>query len=207
MPKPQPEESNVIRMEFDRSAWLILRCAGRSTLRLADTLALDGYKVWTPRETRRIRIPRMNVRRDVIEALMPSYVFAKAEHLIDMLELANMPVKPRRGTGPAHDGFSVMHWHDRIPLIADIDLTQLRRLEAKRTPIKKAERSFPIGSSVRVETGSFGGMKGKVDRSDTAHTLVCFSDKYVVKINTSLLLPDDIGLVSPCEGTAAKRAA
>lgn len=197
----------MIRLDFDPSAWLILRCSGRSTLRLSDTLAADGFKVWTPRETRRIRIPRMNVRRDVIEALMPSYVFVKAEHLIDMLEMAKMPVKPRRGAGPAHDGFTVMHWHDRIPLIADVDLTQLRRLEAKRTPAKKAERSFPVGSTVKVEGGSFGGMKGKVDRSDTAHTLVCFSEKFVVKINTFLLLPDDVGDALPCEGTAAKRAA
>lgn len=189
--------------------WCILRCQGRATLRLAETLAKDGFEVWAPKETRRIRIPRANVRREAVLPLMPSYVFARAHHLVDLLELAAMPVKPRRGAGPAHDGFTVMRWQERIPMVSDASLNGLRSLEAKRTPRKKAERSFTPGLSVRVkvEGGSFAGMRGKVERSDIGTTLVLFDSRLTVKISTSLLEPGDIGMVSPYEATAARKAA
>jgi transcription antitermination factor NusG len=191
-------------------AWCVLRCQGRSTLRLADSLAKDGYEVWSPRETRKIRIPRMNVRREVILPLLPSYVFAKAHHLVDLLGIAQMPAKPRPlgdKSEPAHADFSVMHCFGKLPLIADRDLNGLRMLEVKLTPRKKADWSFKPGTEVKVEGGSFGGMIGNVQRSDNAHTLVCFSDKYMVKISTSLLLPNEVGRLLPCEGDAVRRAA
>lgn len=196
-------------MDFDESAWCILRCQGRATLRLAETLAKDGFEVWAPKETRRIRIPRANVRREAVLPLMPSYVFARARHLVDMLELAAMPVKPRRGAGPAHDGFTVMHWHEGIPLVSDASLNGLRYLEVKRTPRKRAECAFTPGLHVRVKTegGSFAGMKGKVERSDIGTTLVLFDSRMTVKISTSLLEPGDIGMGLPCEPIAVRRAA
>jgi hypothetical protein len=181
------------------TSWCILRCQGRVTLRLAETLAKDGFETWTPREFRRIRIPRANVRREAELPLLPSYVFARSTHLIDLLELAAMPVKPRRGAGlldPAHAGFTVMHWQDSIPLVEDRHLNGLRLLEAKRTPRQKAERRFPPGVSVRVMAagGSFAGMRGRVERSDTGTTLVCFDRRMTVKIATSLLLEEDINI-------------
>lgn len=190
--------------------WCILRCAGRVTLRLAQTLGEDGFEVWTPRETRRIRIPRANVRREATLALLPSYVFARTSHLIDLLELAAMPVKPRRGYNfdkPAHPGFRVMKSERGIPVVGDRDLDALRFLEARRTPIRKAIRTFPAGVRVRVEGGSFGGMSGRVERSDEMHTLVCFSDKYVVKIPTSILREEELQNPRLGNGTAARKAA
>lgn len=171
--------------------WCILRCQGRATLRLAATLAKDGFDVWTPRETRRIRIPRANIRREAVLPLLPSYVFAKVHHLVDLLQLAAMPVKPRRGPGllePAHASFTVMRHNDMIPLVADRSLDGLRYLETKRTPRKKAD-PLPTGAEVRVkmEGGSFAGMKGVVQRSDDGHTLLCIDKRMTVKIPTSLL--------------------
>jgi len=186
-------------------SWCILRCQGRATLRLAETLSKDGFNVWTPRETRRIRIPRANVRREAVLPLLPSYVFAKAHHLVDLLELAAMPVKPRRSLRePAHASFTVMHWHDQIPLVEDVALNGLRYLEAKRTPRKKG-KPLPRGISVQVkmEGGSFAGMKGRVERSDAGTTLVCFDKRLTVKIATSLLQRDEVGMVSPCAETRA----
>jgi transcription antitermination factor NusG len=175
--------------------WCILRCSGRHTLRLAESLAKDGYDVWTPKEERSIRIPRANARRKVELPIMPTYVFAKAHHLVDLLELAAMPVKPRRGAGlreAAHASFSVLHHHDKIPLIADKHFAQLRILEAKRAPLKKAKEPYTVGIGVKVAGGSFGGLKGKVERSDCKHTVVCFTDSFTVKIATSLLEPDSV---------------
>jgi transcription antitermination factor NusG len=187
--------------------WVILRTSGRDTMRLAASLATDGFEVWTPIETRTVRIPRANVRREVRLPIMPSYVFAKVAHLVDLLELAAMPVKPRRGAGlrdAAHAGFSVMHWRDKIPVVAERHLTELRKIEAKRTPMKRAERSLPIGSDVKVNGGSFGGMKGRVERSDTGHTLVCFNPRFTVKIATCLL---DLDAICGANIPAARQAA
>lgn len=191
--------------------WCIIRCQGRATLRLAQTLAEDGFEVWTPRETRRIRIPKFNVRREAVLPLIPSYVFVRSAHLIDLLELAAMPVKPRRQptglaaarrmasasgaelTLPAHASFSVMKSERGIPVVADRDLQALRTLEAKRTPRRKAE-PLPPGVQVRVKTegGSFAGMSGRVERSDEGVTLVCFDRRLTVKIPTSLLAVEQL---------------
>lgn len=187
------------------SDWIILRTASRSTLRLAETLAKDGFEVWTPAETKRIRIPRANARREVVFPLMASYVFARAVHLIDLLQLAEMPVKPRRGAGlrePAHASFSVLHAFGRIPLVADHDFNDLRRLEAKRTPIKRAAYTFQRNSSAKVPTGIFGGMSGLVVRSTPKATVLCFGKGREVEFPTSLLSLDEI-----CGGTVALQAA
>ena len=141
---------------------------------------------------------------------MPSYVFVRAEHLIDMIQLAAMKPKPRRQaicsiSKPAHADFSVMRYNESIPVIADRHLESLRMIEAKRTPRAKADRRYAPGLSVRVkqEGGSFAGMKGRVERSDEGSTLVCFDNRLTVKISTSLLSIDDIQHVAPRMGLAA----
>lgn len=161
------------------TGWVILRTAGRHTMRLASSLTADGYEAWTPIETKTVRVPRANVRREVRLPIMPSYVFARADRLVDLLQL-----KP-----PAHVEFSVMRYAERIPTVADADLQALRTLEAKRTPRRKAERTFAPGSAVKIkgESGSFGGMVGKVEKSDRMHTVVLFADKLPVRIPTTLL--------------------
>ncbi len=192
------------------SDWIILRTAGRSTLNLAKSLGEDGFDVWTPIENRTIRVPRKNVRRPITLPLMPSYVFAKAGHLIDLLEMACLDFKPRRAAGqPAHAGFTVMHYHDRIPVIGEGQLHSLRRLEHKLKPKVKADHSFGKGVQVRVkiEGGSFAGMKGVVRKSDSGHTLVCFDDRLEVKIDTLLLEENQLRKMEPCLDDFIRRAA
>ncbi len=186
--------------------WCILRVSGRHTLRLAGSLCEDGFEAWTPKEERKIRIPRANVRRDITLPLMPSYVFVKARHLIDLIQMAAMPFKPRRSHGqPSHVDFSVMHYHDSIPLIGDAQLQALRQLEAKRTPRKRAAKTFVSGVhvSVKIEGGSFAGMKGVVRKSDHGHTLVLFDNRLEVKIPTSLLSENDVSHDQPAVLRAA----
>lgn len=180
--------------------WCVLRTSARSTMRLATSLDKDGFSVWTPIEHRRIRIPRANVRREVTLPMMPSYVFADAEHLLDLLAITKLETS-------AHPSFSVMKRFDQIPVIADHDLEGLRTLERKRTPIRKARQALPLGAEVKIESGSFGGMKGTVERSDHMNTLVCFGDNFVVKIATSLLLADNVGSKEPLAELSVRRAA
>jgi len=171
--------------------WIILRTSSRHTMSLASSLAKDGFAVWTPVEHFIKRLPR-NVRRPVTQPMFAGYVFARAVHLIDLLDVARTPM--RRGPGcrlPAHARFWVLREHGGIPLIADHHFDEVRRIEAKRTPAAKAEKPLPLDAVVKVEGGSFGGMTGTVERSDRGRTLVCFNGRYTVKIPTSLLKLDE----------------
>jgi transcription antitermination factor NusG len=193
-------------IDWTLEGWCILRTKGGRTLRLAQTLAEDGYEVWTPVETRTLRIPRANARRQVKLPIMPSYVFAKAFQLIDLIQLADLAVKPRRGKGlmkPAHDNFRVMRCLGGIPFIPDAELNALRQLEAKLTPRQMAARTFGGGATVRVEGGSFGGMSGTVETSNRAQTTVRFGERFVVKIPTCILTENMSGEASPVMDIAA----
>jgi hypothetical protein len=173
--------------------------------------------VWTPRETRTIRKPRANVRREVTMPIMPSYVFARSEHLVDLLQMSKKDVKPRRGSGwgkPAHAAFRVMRHGDSIPVIADHHLQELRRIERKaeidRLRMMKGE-PFRAGVSVRVKDGShdaWSGMVGRIVTSGTGTSKVVFyGGKIEVTIRTSLLSVDELGIAPPCNGSGAKKAA
>ena len=175
--------------------WLILRCAGRHTMSLAASLAEDGFEVWTPVETRLIQIPRVNVKREVRLPIMPTYVFARAEHLIDLIQLADMTIKPRRGPGlrqRAHAGFSVLKAFGRIPVVADAHLTALRRLEQKLTPIKRAAYAFPKNAKARVSQGIGQGLVGVVVRSTPKSTVLSILGGRDMEIPTSFLELDEL---------------
>lgn len=183
-------------MRRGAEGWIILRTKGRHTLSLAKSLAEDGYEVWTPSRTRNIVIPKANARREVTLPLLASFVFARSSHLIDLLQLAELPVKPRRGAGlrqAAHSDFSVFHDHDgrRIPIVSDRELENLRALEAKLAiPIrKKKARAYAKGEHVRIDEGSFAGMTGVVKESNRGTAEVCFGGRYTVKISAFLLKP------------------
>jgi transcription antitermination factor NusG len=170
--------------------WCILRCSGRHTMGLAESLAKDGFDVWTPIETVTIRAGRSRKRVEQRRPIMPSYVFARAGNLVDLLQLAAMPLKPRRGAGlreAAHASFSVLHAFGRIPLVADRHLVELRRLEAKRTPIKRAAYSFPRNAQTRVNGGAFGGLVGVVVRSTPTKTVLALEGSFTVEIPTTML--------------------
>jgi transcription antitermination factor NusG len=169
-------------------SWFILRCAGRSTLLLAKTLAEDGFDSWTPAVTQRIRVPRKNVNREITLPLLPSFIFVRAPHLHDLLHLAGMEEKPRRGSGPGHRDFSVFHFLDGIPMISDASLDPLRRKEREIVPKKDAPR-FGKGKRVRVNSGAFEGLFGKVERCKAGYALVIFDDwRRPVNIPTFLLV-------------------
>lgn len=185
--------------------WIILTCAGRSTLRLAKTLAEDGFDVWAPAVTHRVTVPRMNVKRDVTTALLPGFVFADHGHLLELLEIEHLPVNPRRGIGlaePAHADFSLFRIGERIPTIADASLDPLRRIERRRQRPSKAGRSFKPGQGVKATSGIYTGMVGTVRRSNNRVTIVCFGGLFgKVEIETSILADHEV--ISALQSIAA----
>ena len=199
------------------SDWIILRTSGRFTLTLAKTLAEDGFDVWTPAKTEMIRVPRKNARREVRLPLTPSFIFARAEHLVDLLQLAKMVVKPRAGwkngyrrdkedEQPPHHDFSVFHWGDNIPMIHDAALEALRAEEGRAIP-KRKRSPFGPNEVVKVTKGSFAGMTGVIERTNGKESevwLTMFGRHFRTKIPTFLLKADQV-----CKANipAAKRAA
>jgi RNase P/RNase MRP subunit p29 len=190
------------------SDWCILRTAGRSTLRLAETLAEDGFDVWAPAETRTITIARASVKREVTLPMMPGYVFARASRVHDLLRLLrDMDDGRQRGVGRRnHPRFSVWLLGAGMWSIADRDLNALRQQErdaklrtadrARRALAKSKAEPLPVGIRVRVKDGNhdaFEGMIGRVVQSGAGTSRITFTGyKMDVTIRTSLLSVDDI---------------
>lgn len=175
--------------------WIILRTSGRCTLGLATSLKRAGYDVWTPAQTSTFRAPRTNAKREVTLPIIPTFVFARADRLLDLLDLADSPTK-------GHDEFSVFHYFGRIPLLADRELEALRSEETRAVP-KRKRKVYSKGERVRIPEGSFAGMSGVVQQSDGSHVLVSFGGSMRVKIASFLLRPDHVGTDLPNFANAA----
>lgn len=164
--------------------WCILRMAGPRTLAVAESLKQAGYDAWTPVGFSSKRKSRNPAKERALVPVMPTYVFARASHLLDLMAEVRRP-------SSAHPAFSVFRWHDRVPLIADCSLDFLRRAERRQRP-PKAEREFTKGEMVRIEDGGFAGMSGIVETGKGQYTMVCFPGFNVpIKVSTLLLLAGD----------------
>jgi hypothetical protein len=198
--------------------WCILRTKPSATLRLAASLAEDGILAWTPAEVRRNRRPRRNVQDPEPCPIMPTFVFADALRLVDLLDLADMPVKPRRGQylhEPAHEDFSVFHHYDRIPVVAEAALFHLREEERgadaryqrtlARAMAKTKGEPYDDGDEIRLPNGPFAGLSGQVVESDGKFTLICFG-RTRVKISTFILRSDMADRLQAATGSELKAA-
>lgn len=144
--------------------WLILRTSGRNTLKLAEQLVREGFHAWAPKRT--FFQKGKGEMLTVTAPLLPSFAFARAEHIHSLLAMADDPVKPCVDFSVFRDD---MH-PDRIPLIRDGELHHLRLVEAgdlRRLEVGMAKRRKPIlnpGDSIRLTSGAFAGMVGTVER-------------------------------------------
>lgn len=163
--------------------WCILRCKGANTLRLAASLHAEGFEVWTPAEEigKRER-QRRGKRRDTVP-VMPTYVFARARHLPELIAESAAFASP-------HPDFGVFHYYGQIPLIADETLDPLRVAERRGTPLEKVAR-FTQGERVRCAEAGFQGLSGVVETTKGQFTLVCFPGfSLPIKVRSLLLLPE-----------------
>lgn len=144
--------------------WCILRTKGSSTLRLARSLA--EFDAWTPTEIRVERNRKTNARAEQMIAVMPTYVFAPACHLLALLDEADCPMSQ-------HPDFSVFRYFDRIPVIDERELVSLRSIE-RRTADKGAPVRLPIGQDVRTPDGPYQGLTGQIIEHKGKFTLVAF---------------------------------
>jgi len=111
--------------------WCILRTSGAQTLPLADYLVRVGIEAWTPRRTFRrvLQAGKKGERKiDVPAPILPTFVFARAAHLVALAKLAADSTFP-------HPAFSIFrhldrHGQGRHPLVADGSVQGLRDAEA-----------------------------------------------------------------------------
>lgn len=147
--------------------WCILRTSGASTLRLFQSLSLAGYDAWTPVELQVKRDRRKGTRTERMVAVMPTYVFAQANRLTDLLDLSNATLKE-------HPDFSLFRPWGRIPLVDDSELSELRRIERKAAALAEPVR-FTSGIHVRAPDTPYAGLTGQViEASKGQYTLVAF---------------------------------
>jgi hypothetical protein len=202
----------------DLGPWCILRTSGARTLPLADSLVSAGIGAWTPRKTIRRVMPRGRV----IEAeapILPTMVFARAVHLMDLVISAADPALP-------YAAFSVFRHAGKIPLVRDRDIAGLqveeraqaellqilrdcetreerRRERAAAMKTKRARRKllrseridYPVGLEVGVKgMPAMAGLTGVIETTDGKSAVVAFGGSLRMTIEAWQILPADINV-------------
>lgn len=178
--------------------WCILRMAGSRTLGLAKSLNDAGIEAWTPSKVQTIKRPRstLTVKRDM--PIAPTFVFARAEHVRDLLAIAASPMS-------SHPQFSVFRHGGRIPLISDAGLAGLRGEEdrAKIKSRRAKRRALVMGQRVRISEGAYAGLSGVVEKSKGRWVVVAFDGAVEMTVDSWLLAADDVDHRSADIGAAA----
>lgn len=179
------------------SDWIILTCSNAKTLELARSLTEAGFEAWSPVETIQRRARSGAKPEDVTRPLMPSFVFARAEHEIDLLALSHSPTLNyriwdrdlKRMVTKGHPFFRFFRPFGENTTVSDAQLEHLRKLEKKRRP-KGAPRTFAKGATVRFTEGGFEGLVGIVEETRGEYTVVTINDWAIpVQVSTWLLHP------------------
>jgi transcription antitermination factor NusG len=193
----------VRRRENDKErGWCILRTNGRRTLTLAQSLNAAGIEAWTPRETRKRRLPRGRKGfKETEEPIVPSFVFARAIHLPDLLRVLAMPLSP-------HPSFSIFQHAGRAPVVADREIAHLQSAEdnARRAQLKTRRHDVEIGTKVCPTDGAFAGLEGVVEKVSGRSAQVRFNNCFVVTVATWLLIDEAVEGPPSRMGSAALAA-
>jgi hypothetical protein len=178
--------------------WCILRTSGARTLALAKSLAGAGFETWTPMHVLRRQRPRSKVTIEVDLAIMPTFVFVRANRLADLSAVIAQPVSP-------HPQFSIFRHFGRYPLIAESEVAGMRKEEERHrlTQLKTKRHVFPKGETVRVTEGPAAGLSGVVQDGDGKFALVAFGGRFRLKIATFLLRTDGVHEAPAHTGIAA----
>lgn len=152
--------------------WCILRTASRSTLKLAESLAEDGYEVWTPIETREPpKDAKKSKAKDEPEqrAILPTFLFAGFSQVSELVALSRSPSlhyrvwdsEKRRMVVKGHAAFSIFRHNGAYSRIPDFALSSLRAAERRRKP-RGLVKMFEVGAKVKLTEGVYTGLKGEV---------------------------------------------
>lgn len=165
--------------------WCILRTNGRRTLRLADSLNAAGIEAWTPIVTHKRRLSRIHMGVQQVDGpMLPSFVFARARHVQDLLRCLSMPTNP-------HPAFTIFLHGGRAPVIADREIDRLRRAEDEAKP-RARRRTVAIGAKISPTEGPFAGLTGVVEEVQGKDAVIHFGGAMRFKISAWLLAQDTV---------------
>jgi transcription antitermination factor NusG len=191
------------------TCWYIMQVVPSRTIQLATALPDAGVEAWTPVETVRGEPPKLKEfekprpRRKVPEfitrPLLPSIVFARAEHLAQLIEMARAPVQTYQVWDPAlrrlvlkgYPFFRIFR-PDARP-IEDRELAHLRKLEGRRKP-RGSVKVWKPGDRVRMTEGAYGGLRGVVVavKKKSEITVRIAGSIYEFDVQAWILIPDEI---------------
>ncbi|WP_336974190.1 hypothetical protein [Sphingobium aromaticiconvertens] len=166
--------------------------SGPGTLRVATSLRDAGFDAWTPVETLVRRLPRSKKTTEREMPVMPTYVFAPADHIRDLHAFTAMPNSP-------HPPFSIFRYANSFPLIAGRSLEPLREAEERQREAARRRRRkgepvphFEQGTPVKVDDGNFSGMRGVVTKQKGRLCIVAFPDSLMTWEIDALQLVSDM---------------
>lgn len=167
------------------NTWIILRTRGAYTLSLCQSLAWASIEAWSPAETIINRNGESRSRRKRRIPVMPSFVFARAEHKAELQAIKEALTSP-------HPEFWFMHRRSGgIAEIDDCELDPLRVVEQSAKP-REEVRQWKNGERVRYPAAGFEGLVGVVEGRKGKLTLVCFAGLPAqAQIEPSRLLADN----------------
>lgn len=176
------------RQNLRETGWCILRTNGRRTLRLAQSLTDAGIEAWTPRTVQKRRLSRVHMGfREVEQSMVPSFVFARACHLADLMAILASFNSP-------HPAFSIFQHAGRAPVIADREIGHLRAAEerGKRDRRKAQRHTIAVGTMVKPDEGAFAGLEGVVVGMSGKDAVVCFGGHLLFHVATWLLVSEEV---------------
>ena len=180
--------------------WCILRTGGQRTVALARSLSEAGFEAWTPIQIRFREKTRRKPAEERAMPILPTFVFARARHLVDLNRLTRADIHP-------HPQFSIFRYQGVPPIISDQRISGLREAEAaaikvadarRRSDAGKAlkdakdqlRRALPKGKSIDMPTGPFAGFTGVVESSTRKEAWVILPGGFRLKIDTWLVAQD-----------------
>lgn len=189
------------RAADEAGAWCILRTSAGRTLALVRSLVEAKIDAWSPLEVRSRRRPRSKVRVEHEVAIVPSFVFVRADRLGELMAIAASPMNP-------HPAFSLFKHAGRVPLIPDREITSLRQAEQRAADARRKtqRKHLDAGAHVHLTEGPGAGLEGVVEQGGNGKFAKVSIGGITLKIATWLLQVDDVISGQPDIGTAALAA-
>ncbi|WP_203310483.1 hypothetical protein [Sphingomonas beigongshangi] len=200
--------------------WCMLRMSGQRTLAVCRALTTLGYDAWTPQIIVRRRRPRSKKTIEIDAAILPTFVFLRADLLHDLYRLMAQP-------GPGLPAFSIFTYAGRVPLVGDAAMRALRDEEARaaaaheavrqreklladrtaeqrqRAALRAGARTYQTGERVTIAQPAFAGMTGIVERGMGKAAIVNLGGSISVTIEAWLLEPAGVNREHALVGAAA----